>query len=223
MVHHEKQVYACRTCDVEEGLGMIITAPSKNPVLPGSMLSPSLLAFIMDKKYSQAMPLYRQEKEFINFGIDITRQNMANWIIKGAEKWLLPLYNRLHEKLLEEKIIHADETTLQVIDEKKNKKNYMWLYASAKSGNNPIRLFEYQPSRANSHPKKFLEGFEGYLQTDGYAGYNEVVNVTQVGCFAYARRKFKDALKALPKDVDEKKTEAYKAIKMIGSLYNYEK
>jgi len=109
VVHHEKQVYACRTCDVEEGLGTIITAPSKKPVLPGSMVSPSMLGFIMDKKYNQAMPLYRQEKEFINFGIDISRQNMANWIIKGSEKWLKPLYDRLHEKLLEERIIHSDE------------------------------------------------------------------------------------------------------------------
>jgi transposase len=73
------------------------------------MVSPSMLGFIMDKKYNQAMPLYRQEKEFINFGIDISRQNMANWIIKGSEKWLKPLYDRLHEKLLEERIIHSDE------------------------------------------------------------------------------------------------------------------
>jgi transposase len=222
VVHHEKQVYACRTCDVEEGLGTIITAPSKNAILPGSMVSPSLLAFIMDKKYNQAMPLYRQEKEFVNFGIDITRQNMANWIINGSERWLKYIYDRLHGKLLEEKIIHADETTLQVIDEKKNKKNYMWLYASAKSTSYPIRLFEYQPSRSNTHPKRFLKGFSGYLQTDGYAGYNSVEDVIQIGCFAHARRKYKDALKVLPKDADETKTEAYKAVKMISALYHYE-
>jgi len=166
IIYHDRIVYACRKCDAEGTTGTIVRAPMPRPVILGSMVSPSLLAFIMEKKYNQAQPLYRQEKAWINFGVDISRQNMANWIIKGSDDWLKLLYDRLHEKLLEEPIIHADETTLNVLDEKNNKKNYMWLYASAKRGSHPIVLYDYQASRANKHPKRFLEGFNGFLQTD---------------------------------------------------------
>ncbi len=177
----------------------------------------------MEKKYNQALPLYRQEKSFIDFGIDISRQNMANWIIYGAETWLKPLYDRLHEKLLKEPIIHADETVLNVLDEKNNKNNYMWIYASAKCGSRPIYLYDYQKSRANKHPKTFLEGFNGYLQTDGYAGYNKIQDITQVGCLAHARRKFDEAIKALPKDAEVTKTKAQKGLLFFTEIYKLEK
>jgi transposase len=188
MVHHIKQVFACRNCDETGTTGTIITAPMPKPVLEGSMVSPSVLAFIMERKYNQALPLYRQEQNFKNFGIDISRQNMASWIIHGANAWLKKLYDRLHVFLKDEAVIHADESPLQVLDEKNNKKNFMWLYASAKSGTHPIYLYEYQPSRAHKHPKTFLEGFTGYLQSDGYPGYNKVEGVIQVGCLAHYPR-----------------------------------
>ncbi len=223
VVHHIKQFYACRRCDQEGTNGTIVSAPMPKPVLSGSMVSPSLLAFIMEKKYNQALPLYRQEKSFIDFGIDISRQNMANWIISGAETWLKPLYDRLHEKLLKEPIIHADETVLNVLDEKNNKNNYMWLYASAKCGNQSIYLYDYQKSRANRHPKTFLDGFDGYLQTDGYSGYNKIQDITQVGCLAHARRKFDEAIKALPKDAEVTKTKAQKGLLFFTEIYKLEK
>ena len=131
-----------------------------NPVFAGSFVSPSLIAYIMHRKYSEAVPLYRQEQQFQNFGIDLSRQNLANWIIHGANTWLKHLYDRMHDLLLKETIIHADESVFQVLDEvgkKPTSKSYMWLYATGMYSN-PIFLYEYQPSRAKKHPKEFLRG-----------------------------------------------------------------
>lgn len=225
VVEHVRDVYACRTCEKENITTPVITASMPNPVLKGSFLSPSLLAYIMDTKYSQAVPLYRQEKQFNNFGIDLSRQNLANWVIHGANNWLNYLYDRMHEFLLKEDIVHADETTLQVLSEKgkvASSKSYMWLFATGASSP-PIYLYEYQPSRANEHPKKFLTGFSGFLQTDGYAGYNSVQDVTQLGCFAHARRGFTDALKSLPKGSVQSKTNAQEGLDFCNRLFQIER
>ena len=187
VVHHKRQSYACRVCD-QEGESNIVTAPMPSPVLPGSMVSPSLLAFIMEKKYSEGMPLYRQEKGFENLGIDISRQNMASWVIKGSSTWLNPLFKRMKIYLLKEDIIHADETTLNVLDEKDNKKNYMWLYASGDRSSKRIILYDYQKSRASRHAKNFLKGYTGYLQTDGYAAYGGLSEVHHMACMAHYPR-----------------------------------
>lgn len=223
VVHHIRQVYACRDCDKEGIEGTIITAPMPKPVMPGSMVSPSLLAFVMERKYNQHLPLYRQEKAFENFGIDISRQNMATWMMHGANTWLAPLFERMHTLLKEERVIHADESPLQVIDEKKNSKSYMWLYASAKTGNRRMYLYDYQPSRSQKNPQRFLEGFTGFLQTDGYSGYNAVEDVTQVGCLAHAKRKFNDALKALPEDASVSRTKSNEGLGFCNKIYHFER
>lgn len=222
IVHHKKQVCACRNCDTHRETGTIISAKLPNPVLAGSLVSPSLLAILMDMKYNKMMPLYRQEKAFEELGIDLPRQNMASWIIKGSEKYLKPLFDRLHFHLLKEDIIQADETVLNVLDEKDNKNNYMWLYTSAKRGEKQIYLYDYQKSRSGKHARNFLNEFNGFLQTDGYAAYNNINNTTSVGCMAHARRKYTDALKALPKDADVSSTKAKQAIKYISKIYNLE-
>src|SRR5660398_21196 len=225
IVEHIRYVYACRQCEKENISTPVITAKMPNPVLKASFVSPSLLAYIMNRKYSEAIPLYRQEQQFKNFGIELSRQNLANWIIHGANNWLKYLYNRIHKTLLKESIIHADETTMQVLSEEGKKptsKSYMWLYSSGKHSKQ-IFLYEYQPSRSSKHPKNFLKGFKGFLQTDGYAGYNEVSDVTQVGCFAHARRGFTDALKALPKDSIKSKTTAQKGVDFCNELFRIER
>lgn len=225
VVKHIRHVYACRQCEKNDISTPIITAKMPNPVLKGSFVSPSLMAYTMNRKYCEAVPLYRQEKQFNNFGIDISRQNLAGWVIHGANNWLKLLYDRMHTYLLKEDVIHADETTMQVLDEKgKNptSKSYMWLYSSGKFGKG-ISLYEYQPSRAKKHPKTFLEGFNGFLQTDGYPGYNAVENVTLVGCFAHAKRGFTDALKALPVDAEISKTTASEGIAFCDKLFSIER
>lgn len=225
IVEHVQYVYACRHCQKEDTSTPIITAEMPNPVLSGSFVSPSLLAYIMNRKYSEAVPLYRQEQQFNNFGIDLSRQNLANWVIHGANDWLKHLYDRMHYYLLKETILHADETTMQVLDEEGKKptsKSYMWLYATGIFGPQ-IFLYEYQPSRASRHPKEFLKGFKGFLQTDGYAGYNDVLDIIQVGCFAHARRYFTDTLKALPKDSINTKTNAQDGVDFCNKLFKIER
>jgi transposase len=225
VVEHVRHVYACRQCEKENITTPIITAKMPNPVLKGSFVSPSLMAYIMHRKYCEAVPLYRQEQQFINFGIQLSRQNLANWVMHGANNWLKLLYNRLHTYLVKEPVIHADETTMQVLAEKGKKptsKSYMWLYSSGRYGKG-IFLYEYQSSRAKKHPKTFLKEFKGYLQTDGYPGYNAVEDVTLVGCFAHARRGFTDALKALPKDAKGSRTVASEGLEFCNKLFNIEK
>jgi len=223
VVHHKKQVYACRLCDQEGTTGTIIKAPAPKPALPGSFASSSILAYTIEKKYNQAIPLYRQETSFRNLGYEISRQNLANWTIKASDRWLRILYGRMHQLLLKESIIHADETTLNVLDEKENKNNYMWLYTSAKESNHRICLYDYQKSRSKKNPIKFLNGFTGYLQTDGYQAYESVENVNLLGCLAHARRYFKKALDAAPKEADISKSKSSEALSFFTRIYKLEK
>nr|WP_278320191.1 IS66 family transposase [Garciella nitratireducens] len=151
------------------------------------------------------------------------KENITTPIITA--KMPNPVYNRMHGYLLKEPILHADETTMQVLNEEGKKptsKSYMWLYTTGMYSN-PIFLYEYQPSRAKKHPKKFLKGFNGFLQTDGYRGYNAVEDVTLVGCFAHARRGFTDTLKALPKDATTSKTNAEKELEFCDKLFKLER
>lgn len=223
VVHHKKEVCGCRVCELKGTEGTIITAKMPNPVLPKSMVSPSLLAIIMDMKYQKMVPLYRQEQSFIDYGIDLSRQNMASWVIKGADTWLKPLFLRMRDYMLEETIIHADETVLNVLDEKDNKNNYMWLYATGDRAKHRIYLYDYQKSRSQKNPKNFLKGFDGYLQTDGYAAYGTLKSVTNLGCLAHARRKFTDVIKAAPKDSEILNIKSSEALSFFSSIYKFEK
>ena len=202
--HYEN--YKCTNCtgeDSEEEVGK--TQFAKTPhipmVYPGSYCSASLVAFLMVQKYVMGSPLYRLEMDFMRSGIELSRQTMSNWMIYCAETWLIPLYEKLHQMLLQAEIINADETELQVLREpgrKAQTKSYMWLYRTGSYAENQIILYEYQPGRGSMYPLSFLEGFTGYLQTDGYVGYDALEKVTHVGCFAHLKRKFHDAVAALP-------------------------
>jgi len=124
-------------------------------VLPGSIVSPSDMAHIMTQKYVEGMPLYRQEKQLSRLGIDLSRQTMANWILQGADRWLEPLYERMHEHLVRQDILHADETTLQVLREpgrSAGSTSYIWLYRTGREGPAMV-LYDYQTTRASKHPR----------------------------------------------------------------------
>jgi hypothetical protein len=197
----------------------MVKANVPSPVIAGSgIASPSLLSFIMCNKYVLALPLYRQEQELQRIGIHISRQTMANWIIYTAARWLTPIYDLLYAELLRNNILHADESTLQVIKEngrEASQKSYMWMYHTAKDATRHVALFEYQPTREGKHPQAFLKGFKGFLHVDGYAGYNglEDRGVTLVECWSHARRKFDEALKAL------KKEDKVNAVANVGLTY----
>ncbi len=207
LVHEDRYVtYACKTCHGEDSETDIGKTPFKKTprvpsVYPGSNCSSAAAAYLMTQKYVMGSPLYRMEADFKRSGYALSRQTMSNWMIRCSEKWLSPLYEELHRRLLREEIIHADETELQVLREpgrKAQTDSYMWLYRTGKYAEHPIVLYEYQPGRGSMYPLKFLNGFRGYLQTDGYGGYDALTDVTHVGCMAHLRRKFHDAVTALP-------------------------
>ncbi len=116
---------------------------------------------------------------------------MFNWVLRCAKDWLAPVYDALHQDLVQEKVLHADETTLQVLREpgkKAQAKSYMWQYRAGGDTEQPIVLYEYQPDRRDARPLEFLAGFEGYLHSDGYAAYHNLPEtVISVGCWAHAR------------------------------------
>jgi len=204
VIKHVTHIYSCRHCERNEIETPIVKASSPEPIIKKSLASPSAIAQIMAMKYMDAMPLYRIEKHFAHFGVELPRAILSNWVIKGGEI-LTPIYDRMKESLLRQSVLHADETTLQVLKEdgrKAQSKSYIWLYRSGSVGP-PIVLYEYRPSRSSDHPHRFLTGFAGYLHVDGYAGYNGIAGVTLVGCMAHARRKFMDAQKTLPKNEQE--------------------
>jgi len=225
VVEHVQHIYSCRQCERDGIETPIITAKMPSAVFPKSLASPSSMAYIMNQKYVEGMPLYRIEKQFERLGVFISRQTIANWVIYGATKWLSPLYNRLHELLLQLDFLHADETTVQVLAEPgkaAESKSYMWLYRSGRDVS-PIVLYDYQTSRHSKHPKAFLKGFSGYLHVDGYAGYHDLKDVELVGCWAHARRKYDETLKSIPANVDKSTTLAAEGLQFCTQLFKIEK
>lgn len=135
VVEHVQYIYACRHCEHNDIRTPIVKARMPRPVQPGSLASPSAVAYIMSKKFVEGMPLYWQEQQFIRHGVLLSRQTMANWVLHGANQWLSKIYTRLHEKLVQRRYLHADETTLQVLHESgraAETKSYMWLYRSGR-------------------------------------------------------------------------------------------
>lgn len=191
--------YCCRNCQNDGHPVKFKTAAAPKSAFPGSFASPSLVAYIISQKFVMGMPLYRLEKEMHRQKFGLSRATMANWMIGGAKN-LEPIHSRMKEHLTNLDILHADETTMQVLKEPGRQaisKSYMWLYRSGRYGP-PIVIYDYQMTREGIHPKQFLKNFAGFLHVDGYVGYDRLHNVTSVGCWAHARRKFFDAWKILP-------------------------
>ena len=226
VVEHVQNIYTCAGCRDDVNMdGNVRMARAPEPVIPHSFVSPSLLAYIIDNKYSQALPLHRQAGQWKYFGVDIPKQNMANWVIKGSAL-LERIYKPLKERLLKERYIHADESPMQVLSEpgrKATAKSYMWVYCTGEKAIRRIYLYEYQPSRSGKHPKEFLEGFAGVLQTDALDSYNMVENAERLGCLAHFQRHFVDALKTLPKDADVSRTLAERGRLYCADLFMLER
>jgi len=225
IVQHARIVYGCRNCE-KNGIEVPIkTAEAPKPVIEKGLASPSAVAYVMTLKFVEGMPLYRQEQHHARMGIELSRGVLSNWMLKGSE-WLDLIYGRLKQKLLEQGILHADETTIQVLKElgrAAETESFMWLYRTGCIGP-PIVLFEYQPTREGEHPRKFLAGFKGYLHVDGYAGYNDIPNVILTGCWAHLRRKFDEALKGLsPKLRRTNGTKSREALDQINKLFAIER
>lgn len=195
--------YACKRCDAENTETPVVKTEKDIPVISGSYASAEAIAHIMVQKFVMGSPLYRQEQEWNRQGVKLSRQTMSNWILRAAEDWLKPVYEELHRKLVQHEVLHADETTLQVLKEpgkSAQSKSYMWLYRTGSDAEHPIVLYEYSPNRKPKNAEVFLEGFTGWLHADGYPGYHSLPEqIRVVGCWAHARRKFDEAVSSLPK------------------------
>ena len=224
LVLHNRTKYACRHCQIKKTATPVLCAPAPETAFPGSVASPSAVAYIMNRKFAEGMPLYRQEQSLKLEGFELSRQNMANWMLVGA-KWLSHIYSRMKEIMMKCDILHADETTLQVLKEPgrtPQAESYMWLYRTGREGP-PIILFEYKPTRARENPQRFLENFSGYLHVDGYAGYNKLPGVKQVGCWAHARRKFNEAINVIPKKDRKRTAPANQGLDFCNKLFAIER
>ena len=221
VLRHIRKKYAC-------GCGKCIkTAPLPNQPIPKSLASPGLLAHITISKYQDALPLYRQEHILQRIGVDIPRATLANWMIQTGNL-IQPVINLLRDRLLNYDILHMDETTVQVLnepDKKAQSKSYLWVQRGGPP-DKPVILFDYDATRGQSVPLRLLDGFKGIIQTDGYAGYNAVVNqnnLVHLGCWAHARRKFSEAIKSQGKSKNKKTGKAQRGLAFIQKLYKIEK
>lgn len=220
VIRHKRLKYACPCCDQH-----IVTASKPNQAIDKSIASAGLLAFVATQKYCDALPLYRQSEMFKRIGIELDRRNLANWMIKSGEL-VQPLINLLRDQLLQQPIIHMDETPVQVLNEsgkRAHSKSYMWVQAAGPP-DQAIILFDYDPSRSQQVPTQLLTDYHGALMVDGYSGYNSVCEqdtLIRLGCWAHARRTFIEAQRAVGKK--GKSAKADYAVKLIGKLYALEK
>ncbi len=217
--HHVK-VYAGRKTDE------IVKAPHPESLLRGSLVSPSLEAAVMNAKYVNAVSLYLQEQEFERYGLHISRQNMANWTIQCADRYLAVLYDYLHEKMYGYHVLQADETS--VLDGRlAGSKSCIWVYRTGRMyTDRQIVLYEYQRTRNASHPREFLKDFSGICVTGGYQVYHTIENEREdlrtAGCWSHAGWRFDEAVKAL-RGVKRKDSRAYLALTMIQAIYREKK
>ena len=213
--------YACRNCEgtEDEESPAVRIAPVPPSMIPRGIASPSLLSAIFTHKFEDHLPYYRQEKQFERIGVEISRQDMSNWQQQAYNR-LGPLFAMMKGTVKGGPVMQMDETPVQVIGEEgreDTQKSYMWLARGGPPGKKVV-WYEYHKSRAGKHAKEFLEGYRGYLQTDGYGGYDVAVKglggIIHVGCFAHARRKFFEASKAA-----QRPESAEEGIKHIRKLY----
>lgn len=216
--------YACKKCEgtSEEGKPAVQTAERPKEMLPKSITTPGLLAYLFCGKFEYALPYYRQEKMFSKMGIALSRTDMCNWQIKTTGN-LSDLQTVFEEEIRSGPLIHIDETTIRVLkenNESHDSKNYMWVYLGGIK-DKPLVLYRYHKGRSGKIPYEFLKDYKGVILTDGYPGYNKLgglEEIIHVGCWAHVRRKFIDA-----KKVAKGNSEAVVVLQLIRRLFAIER
>ena len=219
VLQHIRLVYGCKASEHAPVTAMLPPQP-----LPKSNASPGLLAMLLTTKYVDGLPLARFEKVLARHDVAVPRQTLARWVI-GAGTALQPLHNLMRDALFDASFIHMDETVVQVLKEKgksPTSQSYMWVQTGGPPGKSVV-IYDYDPSRSGEVPARLLLGYQGYLMTDGYEGYNKVAKtegIEHLVCWAHVRRKFVDAVKVQPKGTHG---HADQAVAMIGKLYAIER
>ncbi len=227
VVRHIRPKYSCKHCEnIEENGATVKIAPVQPQLIPKAIASGGLMAHILTAKFTDALPFYRQEKQFTRLGTEICRATMCRWTMRVANA-CLPLQKLLHQEILSGPLINADETTVQVLKEpgrSPTSKSYMWVFRGG-DPHAPSFYFHYHQTRAGKVAADFLHGYKGVVQTDGYVAYDfldHVKGVSHLGCWAHARRKFVEAQKARGKN-SKKAGSTDQALKFIRTLYDIEK
>ena len=219
VLQHIRLVYGCQNSEHAP-----VTAALPPQPLPKSNASPGLLAMLLTTKYVDGLPLARFEKVLARHEVTVPRQTLARWVI-GAGGVLQPLHNLMRDALFDAPFIHMDETVVQVLKEKgksPTSQSYMWVQTGGPPGK-PVVIYDYDPSRSGEVPARLLLGYEGYLMTDGYEGYNKLAKsegIEHLVCWAHVRRKFVEAVKVQPKGAHG---HADQAVALIGKLYAIER
>lgn len=212
---HIRPQFACRACET------VSAAAIPPAVIDGGMAAPGLLTWVMVSKFMDHLPLYRLEQIAARSQVPLARSTLADWVGRVGVA-LQPLVDRLSDLLRERSVLHADETPVPQLDpgNGKTKKAYLWAYRSSDLETGPpILVFDYQPGRHGAHVRNYLDGWQGHLMVDDYAGYKALFTqgVTELGCLAHARRKFFDLYAANQSLV------AAEALRRIGELYEVER
>ena len=195
-VQYYYETLICPECRKEDDT-TIIRSGLPTPLLMHSPASASMVAAVMYDKSGLYLPFYRQEKDWDLKKVPLPRETIANWYNQCSLKYLFPIYDALHAKLLAREVIHADEVPCQVLREKgrePEQKSYFWIYLTGSDELPGIVLYDYQPGRAGKYPAAFLDGFSGYVHCDGYSAYNALAGVILLCCLAHCRRKFYEAV-----------------------------
>jgi len=198
VIEYYSNNYKCPNCEAEDTKAPIIVKgkDGKAHMLYG-MASASTIAWIIYQKFVNSVPLYRQEQDWKQYGVSITRSTLASWVIKNSDAYFSPFYDYLKKCLLKRYFLMADETPVQVLkepDKRPQSKSYMWLFRTGEDGDVPIILYKYSATRAGDTPYNFLDSFSGYLMCDGYSGYNKVSSAKRLSCWAHVRRYLYDAI-----------------------------
>lgn len=211
--------YKCKACEQSTGETAIVQAAAPVPVMKKSMAAPATVAYVMQEKFENGVPLYRQAEYWKGRGIELNRNTLANWIIRSS-KWFVPLWELLRNELLDSDIVNADETDCHVLKEdgrESKQMSKMWVFCAPEKN---IALYKYHPSRGGKVASEMLQGFSGYLQSDGYSAYNAVDTAIRVGCWAHARRKW---VECFPNGVTQDGSVSCRALAIVEQLFSIEK
>jgi len=220
VLQHVRYTYGCPVSECAP-----VTAALPAQPLPKSNASADFLAMLLTVKYVDGLPLTRFNKVLTRHGVPVPVSTLARWVIGSAEKVLQPLFNVMRDTLFDGRFIHMDETVVQVLKEKDKaptSNSYMWVGVGGPP-DKPVVIYDYDPSRSGAVPTRLLQGYQGYLMTDGYEGYNALARtegIEHLVCWAHVRRKFVEATRVQPKG---KKGLADQAVALIGRLYGVER
>ena len=214
----------CSEAPAMEKAVQFVKSHAPEALIPHSYATASVVAWVMYQKYANSMPLYRQEQDWKQLGVMLNRATLANWIIYCSTQYFRPFYDYLHRELLKREFLMADETRIQVLHEEDRKAetdSFMWLFRSGEDGLPDIVLYKYTETRAKFNAVEFLKGFQGYLETDCYQGYNNLPGIKRCCCFAHLRRYF---IEAIPRGKElDYSNPAAQGVQYMNRLFDHER